>query len=298
MVETPASPPRRWPTSGDVGVETVDSRIPPRLLRHTPGTLEGLAANAAHRLAAQHALMHYASGTVFTFIPKNACTSLRVSLAMANGVIANPADWGWVHQNNQTFAATLSELARAPRTAVVLRCPFSRLTSTFLDKIVSRDRELWTLHRLSRETINPDSLTFRQFVDWISKPGFFRADIHWRPQADFLVYDRYDHVFSMVDVAGFAICFEQSTGQPFIDARPLSGHATFAFASVDASCHADTPLLDLLIAKSKGLLPQPRDLYDASLVALVRRLYAKDLELYLDMIGAEGLLFPQTEQAS
>jgi hypothetical protein len=276
----------------------MDSRISPRLLRHTPGTLESLAANGAHRLAAQHALVHYASGAVFTFIPKNACTSLRVSLAMANGVIANPADWGWVHHNNQTFAATLSELARAPRTAVVLRCPFSRLASSFLDKIVSRDREFWTLHRLSRDTINPDSLTFRQFVNWISKPGFFRADIHWRPQVDFLVYQHYDDVFSMADMAGFAACFEHATGQPFIDARALSGHSTSIFVPDEGGCHADTPLLDLLIAKSKGHLPQPRDLYDATLIAQVGQLYAKDIELHLDLIGPEGLLFPQSQGVS
>ncbi|MFP5507854.1 MAG: sulfotransferase family 2 domain-containing protein [Alphaproteobacteria bacterium] len=273
----------------------MDSLPAPRLLRHTPGTIENLSANAAHRFAAQHALVHYASGAVFTFIPKNACTSLRVSLALANGVIADPADWGWVHQNNTTFSATLSELARASRTAVVLRCPFSRLVSTFLDKIVSRDREFWALHRLSRDTIDPDTLTFRQFVDWIGRPGFFRADIHWRPQVDFLVYAHYDDVFSMADLTGFATCFSASTGQAFVDARPLSGHATSSYAASQGGCHADTPLLTLLLDKSKGLLPRPQDLYDAPLIAQVRRLYAKDLELYLDLIGPKGLLFPQAE---
>jgi len=274
----------------------MDSPTLPRLLRHTPGTLDTLASNAAHRFATQYALVHYASGAVFTFIPKNACTSLRVSLAMANGAIADPADWGWVHQNNPTFAASLSELARATRTVVVLRCPFSRLASTFLDKIVSRDREFWALSRLSRDTISPDTLTFRQFVDWISRPGIFRADIHWRPQADFLVYDRYDAVFSMADIPGFATCFQQSTGQPFIDARPFSGHATSGYAASEGGCHADTPLLDLLLEKSKGRLPRPTDLYDAPLIAQVRRIYAKDLELYHDLIGAKGLLFPAKEE--
>ena len=269
-----------------------------RLLRHTPGTVEGLGQNAAHRFAAQHALVHYASGAVFTFIPKNACTSLRVSLAMANGVIATPDHWGWVHQNNQTFAASLSELARASRTAVVLRCPFSRLASTFLDKIVSRDKELWSLYRLSRDTINPDSLTFRQFVDWISRPGIFRADIHWRPQSDFLVYDRYDDVFSMADISRFAASFENATGQPFVDARPFSGHATSTYAASEGGCHADTPLLDLLLEKSNGRLPRPRDLYDAPLIAQVRRSYAKDLALYLELIGTEGLMFDHKEAAA
>jgi hypothetical protein len=269
-----------------------------RLLRHTPGTVEGLAQNAAHRFAAQHALVHYASGAVFTFIPKNACTSLRVSLAQANGVIADPAEWAWVHQNNQTFAATLPELARATGTAVILRCPLARLASTFLDKIVSRDREFWTLQRLARDAITPDTLTFRQFVDWIGRPGIFRADIHWRPQADFLVYERYDAVFGMAELSRFAAHFEKTTGQPFIDARPFSGHATSDYAPSEAGCHADTPLIDLLLQKSQGRLPRAVDLYDGALRAQVGRLYAKDLELHAALIGRDGLLFPQTGEAS
>lgn len=258
----------------------------PRLLRHTPGTIEALSKNAAHRLAAQHALVHYASGAVFTFIPKNACTSLRVSLALANGVIADPAEWAWVHQNNPTFAATLPELVCATKTAVVLRCPFSRLASTFLDKIVSREREFGILQRASRDAINPDTLTFREFVDWIGRPGILRADIHWRPQADFLVFQRYDAVFAMADLAGFAAWFEAATGQAFIDARPLSGHATSGHASRGATCHADTPLLDLLVEKSKGYLPRPADLYDEALIAQIRHIYANDLDLHLEWVGA------------
>lgn len=269
------------------------SPVRPRLLRHTPGTLEVLSKNAAHRLAAQHALVHYASGAVFTFIPKNACTSLRVSLALANGVIADPADWAWVHQNNPTFAATLPELVCASKTAVLLRCPFSRLASTFLDKIVSREREFGILQRAARDAINPDRLTFREFVDWIGRPGILRADIHWRPQTDFLVYERYDAVFGIAGLSVFAAWFEAATGQVFIDARPLSGHATSGFASREASCHADTPLLDLLVEKSKGFLPRPAELYDEALIAQTRRIYAKDLDLHLEWIGTEGLLFPE-----
>jgi hypothetical protein len=270
----------------------------PRLLRHTPGTTEGLAQNAAHRFAAQHALVHYLSGAVFTFIPKNACTSLRLSLAKANGMIADPADWAWVHQNNQTFAATLPELARASCTAVILRCPLARLASTFLDKIVSRDREFWTLQRLVRDAITPDTLSFRQFVDQIGRPGIFRADIHWRPQADFLVYDQYDAVFGMAELSRFATHFEKTTGQPFMDARPFSGHATSHYAPSEGGCHADTPLIDLLLQKSQGRLPRAVDLYDEALSAQVGRLYARDLDLHAALIGREGLLFPQMVDAT
>ncbi len=264
-----------------------------RLLRHTPGTTAALGQNPAHRFANQHALVHYASEAVFTFIPKNACTSLRVSLAVANGAIATVDDWTWVHKNNGTFSATLSELARAPTTAVMLRCPFRRLASAFLDKIVSRSGELWTLRSKSRDAIDPDRLTFRAFVDWLAKPGYLRADQHWRPQVDFLVYDRYDHVFSMADLVSFADHFESVTGQPFVDARGLSCHTTSAMDRLEGACHADTPLVDLLVAKSRGALPDARTLYDEAIAARVAHLYEEDLALHRDLLGQAALLFPE-----
>lgn len=269
------------------------STLTPRLLRHTQGSMVPLAKNAEYRFASKQALVHYRSGAVFTFIPKNACTSLRVSLALANGAIASTEDWTWVHDNNDTFSATLPDLARAPVTAVILRCPFQRLASAFLDKIVDRSRELWVLHRKSRDVIDPDSFTFRAFVDWIGKPGFFRADIHWRPQSDFLVYDRYDHVFGMHQIDTFAGVFEHTTGQPFIDARSFSGHTTSAYDPLDGSNHADTPLVDLLSAKARGHMPRAHSLFDSDIAARVARLYAADLTLYRTLVGESGLLFSE-----
>jgi hypothetical protein len=264
----------------------------PRLLRHTAGTTEALAHNTAHRHAAQHALVHYASGAVFSFIPKNACTSLRVSLALANGAIGSTDDWTWVHSNNSTFSAALPDLARAPVTSVILRCPYRRLASTFLDKIVSRTGEFWALHRKSRDVIDPDRFTFRAFVDWVGKPGYLRSNIHWRPQRDFLVYEAYDRVFSLENMEPFGAFFEDVTGQPFVDARTLSGHATSSFERLEGEGHADTPMAELSWQKSNGRLPRPTDLYDAALIEKAAKLYAGDIRLYSTLLGPDALLFP------
>lgn len=268
----------------------------PRLLRHTPGTLDAITANPPHQFAKRHALVHFVSGSVFTFIPKNACTSLRVSLAMANGVIADTSDWTWVHHNNTTFSASLPDLAKATATAVILRCPYRRLASVFLDKIVSRGNELWTLHRKSRDVIDPDQLTFRDFVAWIRKPGFLRADIHWRPQSDFLVYEAYDQVFGIEDLDRFAEFFMEATGQPFIDSRPFSGHVASALEQLDTGENADTPLATLSMEKSRGRLPRAGDLFDEALKADVARIYADDLKLYHSVLGSGGLLFPLMDE--
>lgn len=267
-----------------------------RLLRHTPGTLEPAPQNPKNRFAMQHALVHYASGSVFTFIPKNACTSLRTSLAIANGMISDASQMAWIHKNNNTFSANLPDLARASATAVIIRCPFRRLASAYLDKIVWRAPAFWTLLRKSHDTIDPDSLTFREFVGWLSQPGFLALDPHWRPQVDFLVYATYDRVFGIHKMADFGAFFKESTGAEFVDTRSISTHTTADFASGESVFSADTPLIDLAMEKSKGRLPAAKDMFDESLIKQVLQLYRADLNFYHDAIGMDGLLFPEKKK--
>lgn len=125
------------------------------LLRYARGEEVALSQNGAHGFAAQHALVHYTSGAVYSFIPKNACSTMRYSMAIANNCISGPEDWTWIHKNNGTFVATLPELVRAPYSFVILRCPHARLASVFLDKIVDRTPELWQLYRKMRDGFTP-----------------------------------------------------------------------------------------------------------------------------------------------
>ncbi|WP_373416736.1 sulfotransferase family 2 domain-containing protein, partial [Vibrio parahaemolyticus] len=70
-----------------------------------------------------------------------------------------------MHNNNQTFNATLSEALRTDYSFVILRCPFSRLASTFLDKIVSRESSLWNLNNALGRDLNLYEFSFRDFVN-------------------------------------------------------------------------------------------------------------------------------------
>jgi hypothetical protein len=97
-----------------------------RLLRYTRGNLQVLAQNAAHQFASQHALSFYAADAVYSFIPKNACSTMRYTLALANGAISGPRHFNWIHTNNLTFRASLAELAKAKYTFVILRDPYRR----------------------------------------------------------------------------------------------------------------------------------------------------------------------------
>ncbi len=70
-------------------------------------------ANTRHVFAARHALSLFGAKAVYSYIPKNACTTLRYSLAIANGCLRPDDDPAWVDQNNATFVATLPDLLTA-----------------------------------------------------------------------------------------------------------------------------------------------------------------------------------------
>lgn len=260
-----------------------------RLLRYARTQLVPLHLNTAHEAAAVQALVHYPTGAVYSFIPKNACSTLRMSFALANGCIAGPEDWVWIHPNNGTFRATLRELVTAPYTFVVLRCPFARLASVFLDKITGRYPDFWALHRRERDQLDPDETTFRDFVAAISEPGALEANIHWRPQVDFLVYESYDDVFAL-ERFGDAVARLAQKGIAVADARALTGHGTGHLVTEEGA-FADTPIHVLAEMKRQGRAPRHAALYDAALITQVRALYGGDITLYETCCRAEDMLF-------
>lgn len=263
------------------------------LLRYARTDIAALAHNTSHKLAASHALVHYASGAIYSFIPKNACSTLRYSLAIANNCIAGSEDWLWIHANNGTFASTLPDLVRAPFSFVVLRCPHARLASVFLDKIVDRSREFWPLHRATREAFVPDNLTFRAFVTLIAgDPVLRNSNIHWRPQVDFLVYETYSRVFAMEHFSAAIPILREEIGLSVQDARSLTGHGTDRMSLVETGEFADMPLHELAAMKREGRLPAHAQLYDAALQETVSALYTEDLALYAAWLDPGLLTFP------
>lgn len=263
------------------------------LLRYARSEDVALSQNKAHSFAAHNALVHYPSGAVYSFIPKNACSTLRYSMAIANNCIAGPEDWTWIHLNNGTFAATLPELVRAPFSFTVLRCPHARLASVFLDKIVDKTPELWQLYRLTRDGFDPDGLSFRAFVALLEGEDLLKVNIHWRPQQDFLVYERYSRVFALEAFREVAPVLRDEIGFEVQDARSLTGHGTDRVELIREGCFADMPVSELAALKRDGRLPAHAQLYDAPLSARVAGLYAGDMTLYATHLDAKMLTFPE-----
>jgi hypothetical protein len=265
-----------------------------RRFRFAGAEYVNLRQNSAHNFAARQALVHYPSGAVYSFIPKNGCTTLRYSLALAHGMIDGPEDFVWIHENNPTFAADLRDLITTPYSFVILRCPHARLASVFLDKIVGRTPEAWQLRKLAGEELKLGDLTFRTFAEMVKLPRNRKANPHWREQTDFLVYDDYDGWFQLEAFAEAAQQIEARTGLVLHDTRGMMRHGTDQYSLESAECFADTSLDDIAAMRREGRSPAHKALYDPDLITTVSAMYKTDIELYRDHFGAGGLLFPDS----
>lgn len=262
------------------------------ILRFARAEYRMLANNHLHKYAAGHALVHYPSGAVCTYIPKNGCTNLRYSLALAHGCITGPEDFGWIHNNNTTFQAELADLVRAPYTFVFLRCPLARLASVFLDKIVGRTIEAWHLYRLADGAFDRDNASFRDFCALMEAPKYRNSNPHWRPQSDFLVYETYDDYFALSGFDAAARRIKDRCGLVLHDTRAFSDHGLGRYETADLPGAADLPIAELAEMQRQGRSPTHAMLYDNALIDRISHIYAADLTLYRDTCGETGLLFP------
>ena len=264
-----------------------------RFLRHSSATYSSLKRrNPQFDFARRHALRLFRSNAIYSFIPKNACTTLRLSLAISNGVIKTPDDFNWIHNNNDTFSAELADLAIANYTFVVLRCPYRRLVSAYLDKIVDRTAAAWDLQNTLKRSINLDKFTFVDFVKELKKKFIRKSNIHWREQIDFLIYEQYDDYFCLEEFESAVNQLKQKIDLKVIDARNLTKHGSdqYTLLGESESFFTVSPL-DILFLKRKGTYPHPKSLFNEELIEIVQVCYKDDVELYASIFGDSKLLF-------
>jgi sulfotransferase famil protein len=261
----------------------------PRPFRYSHQSYCTLRANKQHSFAQQYALNIYDSDAIYTFIPKNACSTMRTSLALANGCIKDSSDFNWIHQNNNTFSASLSELVKAKYTFVILRCPYARLLSVYLDKIVNRNNPAWGYVDLHNRKIDVNDITFEFFVKSMAKDRVRNADIHWMPQTNFLVYEDYDDYFALEDLGTAAQVLKDKIGLELVDARPLTKHGSDGYQKLGKRNPYKRSPLELLDYKSQGFMPSIRTMYNDELVACVKKAYKADIALYKKKLGTKNL---------
>lgn len=253
-------------------------------------SMVALQNNPKHQFAMKHALLEFNSNSLYTFIPKNACSTLRFSLAIRNGCIAGEQDFNWIHNNNNTFNPTLKEAFKCQYSFVVLRCPFRRLASVFLDKFVAKDRQAWIYWDNQQRKPDLDELSFSDFVKSLMQPYMFKLDIHWRPQVDFLLFDSYSDYFCLESFSDAIHTLKQQIGFEVHDARHLSGHGIERFDLIEGS-NSKLTVQEIHNLKQNGTCPAPESLYSTELVEIVKKLYKDDIDFYRLKFGEDNLLF-------
>lgn len=271
------------------------------MIQMAAASTASLKNNPAYQFARAHAFAVYPQRAVYTFIPKNACSTLRFSVAVANGFLTPEADVNWIHANNDAFIASQEYLATCDYAFVVLRCPFRRVASAYLDKIVGGERHLRGVlspaqrgfyRAFGRQSLvrKIRSLSFEDFLIRISGQTPEQMDDHWRPQRDFLLYRSYDDYFALeaFDIARQRLA---ARGLRVLDTRRRLRHDTSHLERATGD-YARTPGHVILREKAAGRVPDMRSLYSDTAICLVRAIYSADISLYREAFGGAGLLFP------
>ena len=251
-----------------------------------------LQKNKQHQFAMSHALQLFKANAVYSFIPKNGCSTLRLSVAVANGCIEGIEQGHWIHQNNHTFNPTLAEAAKSTYQFVILRCPFRRLASVFLDKFVAKEPPAWAYRDLLERRIELDDLTFTDFVLSLRQSQVFKSDIHWRPQVDFLLYENYSDYFALENFPKVKKTLKEKINLDIVDARSLTEHGITGLTLLEEQDYSHMSAFDIAVLKRKGLCPHPGKLYTPELIDIVKSLYADDFSLYTAKCNSNDLLFP------
>lgn len=250
-----------------------------RQFNHIKENNANILQNARFQFAQKHALSIYNSNTIYSFIPKNGCTTLRTSLAAANGFFPynNPEEHiNWVHNNSYTFSANLRDLVTAQYTFTVLRCPYSRLASLFLDKFLDKTPVAWTFYRSCNNSLDLDTLTFQDFILKLkNQPNLINADIHWRKQSDFLIYQKYDDYFDLDHFNTIKKTLANKINLNLIDTRNITQHGRENYTKVSGD-FSNASAMELKKLKDKGELPSIDSLFTPKLKDHVKSLYKDD----------------------
>ena len=242
----------------------------------------GSKRSHAFNFAMERTLLFWNENIAYTFIPKNACSSLRLTLAISNGLINSTKEHDFIHHNNNIFVPSLKEAFEASSSFVVLRDPVDRVISVYLDKFISKD--LPAFHFCKHQNIDIDDLTFLEFCKRIhNDANSLYLNPHWIPQNKFLLFEKesYTKVFNFNQLSELNDWLKEKN-ITFEDARPLTQHGTDSFAKESITCAYNQTIKELSSLKKEGSLPKKEDMLSDEILSFLKKAYIGDYAL-LDM---------------
>ena len=259
-------------------------------LLRTKGNLSNLKSNQDHEFAIKHTLCHYKSNAVCTWIPKNGCSNLRYSVSKENGAISSIDEIEWIHRNNDCFNANTKEALQADYTFIILRNPFKRLLSFFLDKLCHpQEEQTEGSYKHAQETFNfSENNSFLDFINYIwENPNSIYNDEHTRPQCDFLLYRQYDDYFALEGIDAANLRIYEMTGIKIDDIRDKNSIFTSKGREYSQEITSTTQANKIKVSLDNNKVPFAENMYSNEMLKKVSTLYLQDILLYCNEIESK-----------
>jgi hypothetical protein len=232
---------------------------------------------------------------VCTWIPKNGCSSIRYSIAKDNGAITGIEEIEWIHANNDCFNPSIKEALQAEYAFTILRNPFKRLLSFYLDKLCHPQKEgsTDTSRQNAKNLFKFDSnQSFSDFINiiWEDAEKIYE-DEHTRPQCDYLLYRNYDDYFALETIEEANQEIESKTKIRLEDIRTKNSIFTSKGREKCEGINHQSKADEIYALSILNKVPIVENMYTENMAKKVATFYMQDILLYYSEIdnGASEL---------
>ena len=244
----------------------------------------------------KHLLVNHNLKLIYCSIPKNACTYFKEAL------IANNSSWHEEYQEYQKSNFNVHDFLSNKRLGyslnnlishledetytkiVILRNPFERIVSAYLNKIITSKRVLRFVEKVinsvsqrNSKTITVDNrITFQQFVEYLCYTKDPWLNIHFRPQHCFVGNIKFDIVGQFENMNSVIDRLEDKFNIQLKRKKPINQTSYQDIERKNKSFHS---MYRQELCSLDGL-PTAKQLFTPELERMFRKRYALDIEIY------------------
>lgn len=259
--------------------------------------LSGYQRAWAHRNISEFALFYESSNVSYSYIPKNACTTLKLSLGVHDGKLDPSVS---PHGLERAFITHSYTPHMNARRFIVFREPFGRIVSAYLDKItrpvedfawsvcadIMRNQRGIPAEEVAEHVQNGDTPSFAEFIRYLSVRPDESLNEHWRSQCAFYTFNWYDSVFPLESLDEEWV--KSKFGDvPLVTSRPHATTYGRKKARNEAELGTTERASDLrgaalrTMMEERQVVPAPELLFeDPGLLRIFRRRYGDDIAVY------------------
>ena len=236
---------------------------------------------------------------LYCFIPKNACTTFKTVTAKYS-IFSSEDELekaSKIHSHTNQLKPKVTELINESYFKfIIVRNPFLRLISAYLNKLVIKDRNNLENFGQDFKIMNESRLmTFQDFIQYVEKTPSQQLNVHWRPQVDFLLYNSYNMYLQFENLKQDIPKLEKALDIKIPKQNVAKNTTPYAYLDVGEPWKLHGEEL-WQIRKSQNVVPLPYQMYNDELIAKVHERYQQDIELYENLfeVSAEAMLRPSS----